>query len=559
MNLYLLYGIVLLFASNKKHIKIIPMKKLLIFSAALFFVSTIFAGNEPVPVKSEIRDVTVFLSGAQVTRTGSANIEEGTSVLIFTGLPQSLNQESIQVKGGGNFTILSVTQQLNYLVPREKTNQIKFLEDSLESLKKQVNLEQAILKVYQEEENFLLANKQIGGQNTGVRVDELKAALELYRSRLTETAKLKLKSNLSITNLNDKINRISSQLSTLNGSNAPTSEVLVSITAHAAGTASVSLSYLVPDAGWIPEYDLRAIDVKNPVELTYKANVFQNSNENWKNVKLTLSTGNPAQGGSNPLLQPWYLVFQELVNIRYSTKTMAVASMAPMELDKEKKDAKSEDVLREEVVTNYVTTGQTTASFNITIPYTIPADGKKYLVEIQKNTLQAVYEYQCVPKLDPDAFLVARIAGWEGFNYLSGPMNLFFEGTFVGKSYLDMQNTHDTLELSLGRDKNIVVKRERRKDFVANQVFGSNRKESRAFDISVRNSKKQDIEMVIMDQVPISTNKDIVVDASEISAAVLEKETGKLSWKFQLKSSETRTLRLAYEVKYPKDKKVILE
>ncbi len=534
------------------------MKKLLIFSAAISLASFTFAGNDPIPVKSEIREVTVFLSGAQVTRTGSVNFEEGTQVLIFGGLPQNLNEESIQVKGTGNFTILSVSHQLNYLVPREKTTEIKFLEDSLENLKKQVNLEQAILKVYQEEENLLLANKQLGGQNTGVKVDELKAALELYRSRLTETAKLKLKSNLSIASLNEKMTRITNQLNTLNASNSPTGEVLVSISSHSAGTASLSLSYLVQDAGWIPEYDLRAIDVKNPVELTYKANVFQRSNENWKNVKLTLSTGNPSQGGSKPELQPWYLVFQEIMNYGPSRKMKSALSMAPMELAEEKK-VQSVDELAEVVVANYVTTGQTTASFNITIPYTIPTDGKKYQVEIQKNTLQAGYEYQSVPKLDPDAFLVARIAGWEGFNYLSGPMNLFFEGTFVGKSYLDMQNTHDTLELSLGRDKNIVVKRERRKDFSIVQTIGGNRKESRAFDISIRNSKKQDISMVIMDQLPISTNKDIMVNPSEISAAEIEKETGKLTWKFQLKPSENKTLRLAYEVKYPKDKKVILE
>jgi uncharacterized protein (TIGR02231 family) len=372
---------------------------------------------------------------------------------------------------------------------------------------------------------------------------------------LTETAKLKLKSNLAITSLNDKITRITNQLNTHNASNSPTSEVLVAISSRTACSASLNLSYLVQDAGWIPEYDLRAIDVKNPIELTYKANVFQRSNENWKNVKLTLSTGNPAQGGAKPELQPWYLVFQEIMRYKANMKSDA-SGFAPMSIAEDKKEVKPEATL-EELVT--VTTSQTTASFNISIPYTIPTDGKKYLVEIQKSTLDARYEYQCVPKLDPDAFLVARIIGWEDLNLLSGAMNLFFEGTFVGKSYLDMQNTRDTLELSLGRDKNIVIKRERRKDFTVVQTIGGNRKESRAFDITIRNNKKQDVNMVIMDQLPLSTNKDISVDASEISGASLEKETGKLFWKFQLKPSENKTLRLAYEVKYPKEKKVILE
>ena len=196
---------------------------------------------------------------------------------------------------------------------------------------------------------------------------------------------------------------------------------------------------------------------------------------------------------------------------------------------------------------------------SISIPYTIAADGEKYMVEIQKNTLTAKFEYQCVPKLDPDAFLIARVTGWEDLNLLSGPMNLFFEGSYVGKSNLDMQNTQDTLELSLGRDKNIVIKRERRREFTALQVIGANRKESRAFDISIRNNKKQDVDMVLMDQLPVSANKDITIDATELSGALIDKDSGKLTWKFLLKPSESRTFRLAYEVKYPKDKKVILE
>ena len=234
---------------------------------------------------------------------------------------------------------------------------------------------------------------------------------------------------------------------------------------------------------------------------------------------------------------------------------MDAAGLAPAEM-METKSLKPEGAMENLVM---VTTAQTTASFNILIPYTIATDGKKYLVEIQKSTLAAKFEYQGVPKLDPDAFLVARVTGWEDLNLLSGPVNLFFEGTYVGKSNLDMQNTQDTLELSLGRDKNIVVKRERRKEYTVLQTIGANHKESRAFDISIRNNKKQDVDMVIMDQLPVSTNKDITIDISEISGASIDKESGKLTWKFLLKSSESKTFRLAYEVKYPKDRKVVLE
>lgn len=504
-------------------------------------------------IKSTISEVTVFLSGAQVTRTAQIKLNQGGNTFVFAGLPQNINPQSLQVKGTGNYTILSVTHRMNYMMNRQKSSSIKALEDSLQDLNNQLSLQQAMLKVTQEEENFLLANKSIGGQNTGVNVNDLKLAADLLRNRLTETGKLKIKYNLEITSLNEKITRIKNQLNVLNASNAPTSEVVIVTTARNAGDGTLSLSYLVQDAGWTPEYDLRATDVKNPVELTYKANVYQSSNEDWKNIKLTVSTGNPALEGTKPELQPWYLSFLDF----YPVKGRMLYN-APSAVMMEKKEVSREDAGNSSGLVQ-VTTGQTTASFAISVPYTIPSDGKKYTVEIQKNTLQASYEYQCVPKLDPDAFLIARITGWENLNLLSGDMSLFFEGTFVGKSALDMQNTNDTLDISLGRDKNIVIKREKKKEFSGTQFLGNNRKETRAFDISVRNNKKQEVKLLVTDQIPVSTNKDISVEVTETSGASLNKETGELRWEMALKPGENKTMRMAYEVKYPKDKKVVLE
>ena len=530
------------------------MKKNISLLAIACLGLPLFAGNDEINVKSTITSVTVFLSGAQVTRTGQLTLAPGSKTFVFAGLPQNINPQSLQVKGTGNYTILSVTHRLNYMMSRQKSSDIKMLEDSILILKNQLSLDQSTLTVTQEEENFLLANKSIGGQNTGVNVNDLKTAADLLRTRLTETGRIKIRTNQDIASLNEKIARIASQLNSLNAANAPTSEVAIATSVKSAGDGSMSLSYLVQNAGWTPEYDLRAVDVKNPVELTYKANVFQTSNEDWKNVQLTLSTGNPAQEGTKPELQPWYLSFMEF----YPLKSSRNMQNAPSEVLMDKME------VRDVVASGYssmveVTTGQTTASFAISIPYSIPSDGKMYMVEIQKTTLPASYEYQSVPKLDPDAFLIARVTGWEDLNLQSGDMSLFFEGTFVGKSSLDMQNTRDTLDISLGRDKNIVIKRERKKDFTGSQFLGSNRKDSRAFDISVRNNKKQDVNLVIFDQVPVSTNKDITVNTTELSGAAYAKESGLLRWDLLLKPGESKTLRMAFEVKYPKDKKVVLE
>jgi uncharacterized protein (TIGR02231 family) len=149
----------------------------------------------------------------------------------------------------------------------------------------------------------------------------------------------------------------------------------------------------------------------------------------------------------------------------------------------------------------------TTVEFEIELPYTIPPDGKPYGVKIDEHTVPASYEYYCAPKLDPDAFLTARVTDWEDYHLLSGETNLFFEGTFVGKSFLDVASVSDTLVVSLGRDEGVVVERTKLKAFSKRQLLGTRRTASLAFEIEVRDNKGVPVRVVIEDQVPLSTDK----------------------------------------------------
>jgi len=180
------------------------------------------------------------------------------------------------------------------------------------------------------------------------------------------------------------------------------------------------------------------------------------------------------------------------------------------------------------------------------------------MVQIQKYSLPATYEYYCAPKLNQDVFLLARVSGWDKYNIISGEMNLFFEGTYVGKSYINTKTTADTIEFSLGIDNNISVKREKLQDFSSTKLIGLNKKETYTYQISIRNKKKQNIDIVIDDQVPLSSDKDIEVELLDISAGVYDKDYGKITWKYNLKPSETKEIKLSYSVKYPKDKYINL-
>jgi uncharacterized protein (TIGR02231 family) len=202
---------------------------------------------------------------------------------------------------------------------------------------------------------------------------------------------------------------------------------------------------------------------------------------------------------------------------------------------------------------------QTSVSFRIDIPYSIPSDGKQYAVDMQEYAIPAYYQYSCVPKLDTDAFLTAKITGWEEYNLLAGEANLFFEGTYLGKSLLDVGQTTDTLTLSLGRDKNITVSRTKVEAFTSKQFIGANRRDAKAWEITIRNKKAQAINLVVYDQFPVSTWSEITIERQEAPGATVDEITGKLTWQFTLPPADARKLNVGYTVTYPKNERLVLE
>jgi uncharacterized protein (TIGR02231 family) len=538
------------------------MKKVILLSVAILMFANMFALDDPKTMKTNIKDITVFLSGAQISRTGSASLPAGNSFVIIRDLPQDLKSQSIQVNGKGDFTILSVVHQINYLKEQEKTKEIIALEDSLESIKDKINYENGMLYVYNNEEGMILTNKSIAGQNTGVSIAALKEASDFYRTRLADIKVKQLAITKKISKYNERINIISNQLVNLNArKNIPTSEVLVMVTADQAVNANFTISYIVSTAGWSPSYDLRAKDINNPIEIAYKANVYQTTGEDWENVILKLSTANPSQSGTKPNLNPWYLGYYEPYNYSYTMEKEENAKGKAMRSEAPAMEAAQDKIVDAKSASSYTTVTESTTNieFEISKPYDIPANGKSYTVEMTKTTLPATYEYYAAPKIDKDAFLLAKVTGWESLNMLPGNIFLYFEGTYIGQSYFDARSLNDTLDLSLGRDKNIVIKREKMKDFASRKLVGTNQKDTRGFEISVRNKKSQPITIVIEDQLPISTNKEIEIERIDISNAKVNESSSLLSWKLDLKPAETKKFKLVYAVKYPKDKTVVLE
>lgn len=194
------------------------------------------------------------------------------------------------------------------------------------------------------------------------------------------------------------------------------------------------------------------------------------------------------------------------------------------------------------------------ATFSIAIPYTIISNNKPHAVVLDEYKIPAEYHYFAAPKLDPDAFLLADITNYEQLNLLPGEANIVFENKYVGKTYLNPYSTKDTLSVSMGRDKRIVIKREKVKDNNAIKMIGSNRKQTFTYEISLKNGKKEAVDLDLKDQYPVSTDNSMDIELLSSDNAIVDSETGILTWKMKLQPGETKKIRFSYSVKYPKDK-----
>lgn len=531
----------------------ILMKKILL--AILVLISGVLPAQTDKRIDSKISGVTVFLNRAQVTRVVQARLESGKTNLVIHGLTAQLDPQSIQVAGKGKFTILGITHQRNFIHEFNIPPALKQLQDSVEYYSDRIKVEQNLKEITIKEEQLLMNNQKIGGADRNLTAAELKAMADFYRSRLAEIGQQRMNYEKRISGSQDQLNKLQKQLREQNDLIARgTSEVIVSVAASESGSAALELKYVVHNAGWTPVYDIRAGSNLEPVQLNYKARVHQRTGEDWRDVRFTLSTGNPALGGSKPDLQPWYIDFPEPVVVRSpkyrvsAPPEMMDGKVAGVALLEEEEDSDS-------IFNNVeVVQGSVSTEFAVSLPYTVTSSGVPTILDVSAHSLPAQYTYYVAPKIDADAFLTARLTGWEELGLLPGEANIFMEGTFVAKSFLNPNEVRDTLTISLGRDRRVVVRRDKVKDLTSRRVISSNKRETYAFDIEVRNTRNQPVDLVVEDHIPVSRNSQIEVDLIEAGTATHTGDSGKIVWVMVLKPGEQRKVHYRYEVKYPKDK-----
>ena len=632
--------------------------------------------QKEIPLSSTIQKVTVFFQGAQLDHYRSVELEPGRQELVFQKLTDFVDPNTVQVKAKGALTIISVKTRKNFEDMKITNEEVNALNDQKKKLEKRdINLRDEY-EILLFDKDLILKNRELKGTDLGLKVSELKEAYTFMHDKLNAITIRQSAIKEELETLNKDMNRIEQEI--VSRRNKPVTnytEVIVEIDVDKATKGEFFFSYITPRASWKPYYDMRSNGIGEPVRLEAKALVTQATGIAWDNVDLVLSTNDPYENSAEPILNPWYLNYnnypqqrtvatRQLPTVDYSGQllkgividattgepmpfaqirfpsnpnigtvtdadgkfevnvprgeyyaTASYVGYQPMQLqitapylkfflqsnqleldevvvsDKiqvasasyklsavesmdgvilEKRGRNRKGKYRDDMSANgnsiELSVGQSSSytwsqqaqstvvqkdlrvEYSIQSKMSIPSDGNDHRVHIDDFELPANYEYHTAPKLDPAVFLTAQVTGWEKLNLLSGESNLYFDGTYIGKSYIDVNSTKDTLSFSLGKDKKIQIERLRIDEKSTKKTIGGRQKFEVAYEIKVKNNGGAAIPIVIKDQMPLSVNTDIKVKNGDYLEAVLDEKTGILTWRITLAPSQNKSMKFNYSV-----------
>lgn len=546
-----------------------------ILPIVLLFVATCLnAENHVTPV---ITEVTVYRNGAKLSSEASVKVPAGKSEIVFDNLSPYFNANSLQVRIKGSATLNAAVFTQVTPGPGPESPRVPVIRDSLETLGDEFTRIGNEREVLNNEINLINQKQSQIGVSTAnpsgitLTTNELKELTEFFHKRLIEIKERLLQLTIQERNLRELYQKLQLALVQLqpNVGNT-TGQITMKIEAESAQTLEITCTYLVTAASWTPLYDLRSDGIGKPLQLVYKANVRNYSGFDWKSVKLHLSTANPLANNDRPIMTPIFVDFRPVYTylddeakkdqVYQLSQAPNMAQLGRAETAAQQPEGK---VLNEVVISDLLQdkvpdTGEDLiANFDLPKNQDILANNEDNIVTIDEKEVPADYEYHAVPKLDPSVFLLAKVTDYGKYNLLPGVANIFYQDTYIGQTAVNPFTVSDTLLLSLGRDEQITIKRMQPKDFTEKRkVFSNSIKETNSYEIVVKNNKTVPVQIEILDQIPVSKQKDITVELEDKGGADYNEDYGKLKWKLSVPAGQNKSVRFTYSVKYPKDKAV---
>ncbi len=568
------------------------MKKILLTIGVVSFCAILKAqsqnrsNNDTARADASINNATVYFGyGAELTHQSKVKVDGSTKIIVINQLSTNIDINSLQISVPEDVALLSHQYNVYYPVkaPVVKSKDVERLEDSITLLQKEISRIDNLIVIDQEiltKTGLLIETTISTSGNKTITSDEVLKLLEYYNGKIEKSKTNIYNHNQNIKTQNKKIDELRKKLMLITTVTPITAkaygQVILQVICKASQEIPVTLSYYTSHAGWTAVYDIRVNSKTNKVKMVYKASLTQTTGVDWKKTKLTLSTGTPNFGVMAPVLTPWYLqlyvpgLYTDLQ--RRAAQGNATRNIIQSYSDDRKlsevvvtdaygqyKQQKASETIDPSTLQQYTTLneGQLNTNFEIDLPYDIESDGKLHNVTIKDQEIACTLKNYAVPRIDKEAYLLAEVADWQNLDLLPGDANIIMDDTYIGKSVIDPNTTADTLNLSLGRDKRIAIKRSLVKELSSLKTSGKESKQMFTYEILVKNNKLTDVNLLLKDQFPLSTIKEVEVKFEDGSEAMVNAETGVLTWKIDLKPGESKKVRFSYSVKYPKDKKIM--
>jgi len=533
-----------------------------------------------IPALSRIDAVTVFPSGAEVTRLAETRLEAGEHSLVFDGLPGDLQAETIRVEGtsDGSIEIGSVDSKLVYLPSTTLDESRRRIARDMEALQdERAALDQAISDAeYQKSLMQQLASGAFAlpvkeGEPRIAVSDELGKLLGLVGGKMQELSKAVLDARLRQRAIDKQVNDLATELAGLAPQEQAKMRVIVHLAAPVETSGTFRLRYRIANAGWHPIYDARLTspekDATAKIELVRRGEVMQSTTEDWSDVTLTLSTARPVGATAAPELSPLQIaMYDELrgrglagsVDVLQKLEAPAPVSEAVGGLRDEDKAKKDSSVVQRQAE---VEIAGFQALYAIAGRVSVDNTGTAKKVRIGTDAIDVKLSAEAVPKLDPNAYLTAAFTLAGETPLLPGPVMLYRDGVFMGQGGLPMLSPGEEARLGFGADDLIKVKRiEVKRNRGEEGLITSSNIDERAYDITVKNLHDFAVPVTILDQMPVSDVEDITVETlagmTPPTVKDYEKKRGVLAWQFDLAPKAEKVLKHGFKVAWPKDMQV---
>lgn len=527
------------------------MKKTALLIATVLLSMVAIAKDVSAPIKH----ATVYLSGATLEHELTLPIKAGSNEFVIKGLSPDVNENSIQLAMQSGVVIEQFAFATDYLtMPAAST-----LRDSLnQALQTKRRVEDAMATLTKMAELLEAGVNASITPNTGSTTERIESQLKYFERRRLEIAQQLAGAESEKAELAARIQALKQQLAQNESQRLPQGVVHVTLNATKAQTIKAKIKYFTQSASWRPSYDLQAASISTPMDIVMKASVQQYTGLDWTNVRLTLSTAAPMSNHSAPELTTWWLHQQQFAtrSAKSSNHMLMATAVADTEADELVLGYGYGNTVEDYVET---TTSGISQQYDIALPYTILGNGKEQIIALQNEQLkQLEYFYTIVPAKDITAYLTCNISDWARLGWMGAQAQLTFAGTYFGAVELPNSTTEEQITLSLGADPQIAVKREKIEQ--QSKTTGAQQHISRLYRTTIRNNKTAPVRIMVKDQLPVSSNKQITVmpDKRNTPATSIVNETGMLTYELTLQPGEVREILIGYTIKYPKDWRINL-